>query len=233
MEDRIHQGGYYDAGGVWSAELDDEKRRMAEVVVSLGGTRVLELGCYTGALLVAMAQRGLDVTGVELSRDAAGRADPSVRSRIVVGDVVDDLPPGPFDTVVGLDIFEHVTPVRLEALVAAVAERVAPGGHVLANIPAFGDDDVFGEVFPRYLPSWEADAAAGRPFAELDCDELGYPRNGHLTWAQTSWWEATFTAAGLMRDRDLERSVQAAHRAWWAANVPARRSMYVFRRPLS
>jgi len=231
LEERIHAAGYYDAGGVWSTEVDEEKRSMADVVASLGGRRVLELGCYTGALLAAMAERGLDVHGVELSLDAVLRAPAELRDRIVVGDVLDALPEGPFDVVVGLDIFEHVAPPRLRRLVAAVAGRLTPGGHVVANIPAFGADDVFGEVFPRYLPSWEADAAAGRAFAELDCDALGYPRNGHLVWADTTWWEATFTAAGLVRDRDAERAVQARHGAWWAAHAPARRSLYLFTRP--
>jgi len=230
LEARIHATGYYGAGGVWDAEVTEEKRRMARVVASLGGPRVLELGAYTGALVAAMVDEGLDPTGVELAVDAVLRAPADVRERLVVGDAVDPPVEGPFDAAVGLDIFEHVTPARLAQGLERLAGLVRAGGVVVANIPAFGADDVFGEVFPRYLASWEADAEAGRWFAELDCDPLGYPKNGHLVWADTRWWEAAFARAGFRRDRAAEQRVQAEHGAWFAAHAPARRSLYVFTR---
>jgi len=136
--------------------------------------------------------------------------------------------PRDYDLVFGLDLFEHLNPNRFAAYCAALRERLVPGGWFVANIPAFGDDEVFGEVFPLYFSDWTADVAADRPFRVLHCDDDGYPMNGHLIWAHTRWWVEQFAAVGLHRQPDVERGIQERFADHFRI-APARKSMYVFR----
>ncbi len=105
---------------------------------------VLELGVGTGRLAVPMTAAGLSVTGVDVSTemlDVLRRRDPSGRVSIVVGDMVDDLPDGPFDAalVAYNTIFNLLEPERQRACFEAVAARLTTGGRFV--VEAFVPDD--------------------------------------------------------------------------------------------
>ncbi len=229
LERAMVENGYYEAPHIWPLRVDRDKRVMAEIVASLNrGGPVLELGCASGAVLEGLALRGLDFTGVDISRVALERATRAVRAHVHLGDVLTlNLAPG-FDTIFGLDIFEHLNPNRLDAYLARLRELLADDGLVFANIPGFGVDEVFGEVFPRYLPEWDADAAAGRPFRLLHAAHDGYPISGHLIWAESSWWVEQFAAAGLRRCTLVEAALHRKYDEYMQVHSPARRSFYVF-----
>jgi len=175
LERAIIDDGYYEHGGVWTLELDDDKRVMGELLASFEPRRALELGCSTGTVLQVLAGHGVHAEGVEISQMAYSRADPSVRDRIHVGDVLELELPADYDLVYGLDVFEHLNPNRLAQYLDALRARLRPGGRLFANIPAIGPDEVFGEVFPVYVREWRDDIAANRPFRVLHCDDDGYP----------------------------------------------------------
>jgi hypothetical protein len=130
--------------------------------------------------------------------------------------------------VFGLDVFEHLNPNRMDAYIRRLAFLAAEGGYLFCNIPAFGDDPVFGTVFPFYLDGWERDAAAGRPFTTLHVDALGYPIHGHLTWADARWWSERFQAAGLTREIEIERAIHEKYGRYMEKRSPARRASFVF-----
>jgi hypothetical protein len=136
--------------------------------------------------------------------------------------------PSNYDLVFGLDIFEHLNPNRLDQYLRALHDCVVPGGWLFANIPAYGRDEVFGEVFPVYVAEWQDDIAANRPFRVLHCDDDGYPMHGHLIWAHTTWWIAQFEAAGFARQPTVEIVLHERYADHFLA-APARRSFYVFR----
>ncbi|MHB8669179.1 MAG: DUF4214 domain-containing protein [Acidimicrobiales bacterium] len=231
IENAIIEFGYYDKPGGWSGSIDMDKRVMAELIASLGPRTALEIGCYTGAVMRCLDDLGVRAEGVEISRTAIRRAFPEVRDRIHQGDLLDpDLQAGlgTYDVVFGLDIFEHLNPNKLSRYLECIVGRLRPGGLVVGVVPAFGDDEVFETVFPTYLPSWDADAAAGRPFSALHVDEQGYPLHGHIIWAHTSWWQARFRDVGLRRLREVERALHERYDGWIEENVPSRRSFYVF-----
>lgn len=230
LEAAIVDGGYYDKPGVWSLAVDTDKRLMAEIVSVFSPTRVLELGCASGAVLGCLLDLGVDGEGVEISQAAIDAAAPAVRPRIHRLDATAFDLGAAYDVVFGLDIFEHLNPNRLGACLERVAAHLRPGGYVFANIPAFGADPVFGEVFQVYLEPWLADVAAGRLFHTLHVDDLGYPINGHLAWAHTDWWTGRFAAVGLRRERGIEAALHARYDAYLTAATPARRSFYVFSR---
>ena len=99
---------------------------------------VLELGVGTGRLAIPMARAGLTVTGIDtsaamLERLAAADAGGSVI--VVHGDMVDDLPDGPFDVALAAynTLFNLVEDGAQRRCFAAVAERLAPGGSFVVE----------------------------------------------------------------------------------------------------
>ena len=228
LETAILEDGYYEHAGVWSLEPDLDKRVMGQLLASLGPRRALEIGCSSGTVLRVLRDQGVYAEGVEISRMAHDRALPDIREYIHVGDLLELELADTYDLVFGLDIFEHLNPNRLESYLAAIHERLVPDGWLFANIPAFGHDDVFGEVFPLYVPEWEHDVAAGRCFRVLHCDDDGYPMNGHLIWAHTDWWVDQFTNAGFERQPAVEAELHEKF-AEYLQTAPARRSFYAFR----
>ena len=229
LEAAIIDDGYYEHVGVWSLEPDDDKRVMGEILASLGPRRALELGLLVGHGVARASSTGGSMP--RASRSAAWPTTtphPRFATASTSATCCELALPTDYDLVFGLDVFEHLNPNRLAQYLAALRARVQPGALLFANIPTFGTDAEFGEVFPIYVAQWHDDIAAGRPFRVLHCDDDGYPMNGHLIWADTTWWVAQFAAAGFTREPTLERPVHERFGAHFDAH-PARRSFYVFR----
>jgi SAM-dependent methyltransferase len=226
LERQIILNEYYERPGVWILEIDLDKRVMAEVVRLLEPASVLELGCSSGAVISCLVDLGVDAEGVDISESSRALAPPETQARIHVGDLLEMQLERRYDVVMGLDVFEHLNPNKLEAYLTALVERLADGGFVFANIPAYGDDPVFGVVNPVVLPEW-TDSASGQ-FSLLPVDDAGYPLHGHLVWATTEWWTARFSALGLRRETEVERAIHSVYDAYLRTTSRARESFYVF-----
>ncbi len=139
--------GFADVYDDWYADVSDvgaTVSAVAELVAAAGGGPVLELGVGTGRLAVPIAERGLTVHGIDTSTAMLDRLranDPDGRVTIHVGDMVDDLPAGPFAValVAYNTLFNLTAPGRQAACFAAVADRLAPGGRFV--VEAFVPDD--------------------------------------------------------------------------------------------
>jgi SAM-dependent methyltransferase len=230
LEAAILASDYYEKPGIWEFSLNRDKRLMAEIVASLEPTGVLEIGCSNGTVLQALHERGVVVSGLDISPSAVALADPSIRDRIRVGDLLSAQLPTTYDVVYGLDVFEHLNPNKLGAYLERVRALTNPGGFVFTNLPAFGEDVEFGTVFPLDLVDWERDAAEGRLFSLLPVDDDGYPHHGHLVWAGSAWWVQQFEGAGLRREAAIERALHRRYDEYMRRSSPARRSFYVFSR---
>ena len=196
---------------MWNLGVDADKRVIAEIVAAFEPQRALELGCAAGAVIDCLMDHGIAADGVDISLMAIDRAPTRVRKRLYHGDLLSLDFPAPYDMVFGLDIFEHLNPNRIDSYIARIARIAAPDAYLFCNIPAFGRDEVFGTVFPYYVDGWDADAAAGRPFARLHVDAHGYPLHGHLAWADAAWWVERFMAAGFHREPEIERALHAKY----------------------
>ena len=102
-------------------------------LVAARPARILELAVGTGRLAIPLAGLGHHVTGIDVSAAMLARlrsADGGQRVAAVLGDMVDDLPAGPFDVVFVAfnSLFMLTDPVRQQACFAAVATCLAPGG---------------------------------------------------------------------------------------------------------
>jgi 2-polyprenyl-6-hydroxyphenyl methylase / 3-demethylubiquinone-9 3-methyltransferase len=138
-------------------------------VVVLHGKHVLDVGCGGGILAEAMAQRGAQVTGIDLADKALAVAK---LHRLESGVQVDyramsaeDLAreqTGHYDVVTCMEMLEHVPQPAL--VVQACAALVKPGGHVFfstinRNLKAYALAIVGAEYVLRLLPRGTHDYA--------------------------------------------------------------------------
>jgi magnesium-protoporphyrin O-methyltransferase len=99
----------------------------------LGGVRLLDAGCGTGALAVEAARRGADVLAIDLSPTLVGIARDRVPTSLGRGHIDfrsgDMLDPalGHFDYVVGMDSLIHYRPEDAVKVLAGLAPRTSIG----------------------------------------------------------------------------------------------------------
>lgn len=107
------------------------------------GSRVLDAGCGDGRHASAFAQRGMEVTAVDISRRLTDRAesrqsDEGVEFEVRMADLRSDeeLPAGPFDLVVCLyDVVgSSADEADDSAILRNLASRVASGGHLVLSV---------------------------------------------------------------------------------------------------
>lgn len=103
--------------------------------VSLDGARVLDVGCGGGILSEAMAQRGAEVTGIDLAQASldvaaahARESGASLEYQCIDAERIATEEPGRFDIVTCLELLEHVP--KPAEMVDACARAVRPGGSV-------------------------------------------------------------------------------------------------------
>jgi SAM-dependent methyltransferase len=112
--------------------------RLEETVASLepyrsGLNRWLDIGCGTGTLLRAAANRGWDPVGTEVA-DAAVDAVRAQGLEALLGETGDlDLPAAGFDVVSMVEVIEHVADP--DSLLADAAQLVRPGGALYLTTP--------------------------------------------------------------------------------------------------
>ncbi len=127
----------------------------------LSGRRVLDAGCGTGAMAVALAERGAEVTAVDLSptlvelareraaADGARGGEPG-RITFVAGDMLDPAF-GSFDHVVAMDSLIHYGTADLVGMIGRLSERTERSllFTVAPRTPALAAMHALGRVFPR------------------------------------------------------------------------------------
>ncbi|HAF02151.1 MAG TPA: bifunctional 3-demethylubiquinol 3-O-methyltransferase/2-polyprenyl-6-hydroxyphenol methylase [Methylophilaceae bacterium] len=104
-------------------------------LVSLQGKRVLDVGCGGGILSESMAEKGANVTGIDLGEKALNVARlHSLESGLAVDyqyisvETLAEQQPASFDVVTCLEMLEHVPDPA--SIVRACAKLVKPNGHV-------------------------------------------------------------------------------------------------------
>lgn len=123
------------------------------------GSRVLDAGCGVGNFFSAVAGRielgvGVDLSPVNIA-DARARFEDQTNIRFMQADLddqADALRSERFNTVVCLDVLEHIEDDQ--SLLTRLAQIVEPGGHVLVKVPAcpwlYGSVDVASDHYRRY-----------------------------------------------------------------------------------
>jgi SAM-dependent methyltransferase len=114
---------------------------------------VLEIGCGRGATGAFLQNRlGCRVTGVELNPVVATAAAKCLH-RVVVGDILEVDPGGPFDAVVACELFEHLTDG--DRFLKRLVSWLRPGGRAVLSVPNVGHHAIVEDLLAGrwdYLP---------------------------------------------------------------------------------
>ncbi|MES2151090.1 MAG: bifunctional 2-polyprenyl-6-hydroxyphenol methylase/3-demethylubiquinol 3-O-methyltransferase UbiG [Pseudomonadota bacterium] len=102
---------------------------------ALAGKKVIDIGCGGGILTEAMARKGAQVTGIDLSEKALKVADlhslesgAQVRYQLIAAEDMAAQEAGQYDIVTCMEMLEHVPDPA--AIVKAAAALVKPGGKL-------------------------------------------------------------------------------------------------------
>lgn len=107
-------------------------KRIDRLLPLLPGQRVLEVGCGQGHLTIRLADRGIDIVGIDANSNAPGisGSDRVVCMRAESLDFGD----AEFDAVVSVHAIEHIP--ALDLAMAEMARVLKPGGQALFIYPA-------------------------------------------------------------------------------------------------
>lgn len=159
----MYPGDYHRRSGYCEAtsELESEiKGAIAEHVVRvLQPRRVVDAGCAAGKLVSEFVARGVDAVGFDHCPDIASIAIPSVAERLRRGSVT-AIPFGPedeIDTLVCIDVFEHVPEDRIPQMVAEF-DRI--GVRHLAVHISHTELEHHGHITLRPLSWWDQQLGA-------------------------------------------------------------------------
>jgi len=133
------------------------------------GKTILDIGCGGGILSESMAQRGAEVTGIDLSDKALAVArlhllesGNRVDYQKIAAEELAGQAAGSFDIVTCMEMLEHVP--NPASIIAACAALVKPGGHVFfstinRNVKAYALAVVGAEYLLKLLPKGTHDYA--------------------------------------------------------------------------
>jgi SAM-dependent methyltransferase len=143
-DDRSYGDAFADVYDEWYADVTDVGATVALLIGLAGTGPVLELGTGTGRLAIPLAESGLEVHGIDASAAMLERltAKPGGDAvHVHLGDMVDDLPPGPFSLAIAAynTLFNLRSAQRQHAAFAAVAARLRDGGRFA--VEAFVPDE--------------------------------------------------------------------------------------------
>ena len=103
----------------------------------------LYIGCGNGRNLVPLLGAGLDLTGLDLSRQAIAQLRarrPDRAGRLLLGDLSVLSPAARYDLVIGIQVFQHGSREQAHRHLAGAAAHVAPGGLLCVRVNATQTD---------------------------------------------------------------------------------------------
>jgi SAM-dependent methyltransferase len=167
--------------------------------------RVLDAGCGWGVTLEALENRGFQVSGLDVSRQALEQLDRPDR-RLIEADLAQPISAAAvvqsaYDAVLALDVIEHLDDDG--AALANLGRLVRPGGLVIVSVPALPDlfsefDQVQGHR-RRYEPDRFIRAFEG---TALVLDQV-------IWWG--SWLEPLLRARRGRFDRHVDQPPEATY----------------------
>lgn len=131
-------------GRHWSFNLRNDPKRFAFVLsryklaakLACKGRRVLELGCSEGLGAAILGEHATSYTGVDLDGEAIEVAKKNFPQHTFVhGDALSGEVLGEFDTVVSMDVIEHIEPAKEPLFFDAVLRNLHGDGLAVIGTP--------------------------------------------------------------------------------------------------
>ena len=133
------QSKYEDATSLGAPSTVDQ-RRFAAIAQGLAqalperSVRLLDLGCATGGLLLALQQQGFTaLSGLDPSSACAAYARSLTGAPVHAGSLFEPLPGGPYEVLTAIGVFEHLR--DLDAAVPGLSGALVPGGLLYLEVP--------------------------------------------------------------------------------------------------
>jgi len=137
-ESHTYGDAFADVYDDWYQDLSDVDALVALIAEFAPGETLCELGIGTGRLAIPLANNGFTVTGIDSSDAMLARlrvANPQHNITAVAGDMVDDMPKGPFDVVlIGFNtLFNLESQERQQQCLTTCAHALRAGGIVVVE----------------------------------------------------------------------------------------------------
>ncbi|WP_101524594.1 class I SAM-dependent methyltransferase [Nocardioides houyundeii] len=98
----------------------EHSRSLADRLIALANPKTtLDVGCAKGLLVQALAEKGVDARGIDISEHALAGAHPEVRPRLDLSSAARPLE-GRFDLITCLEVVEHLDPRAARASIDAM-----------------------------------------------------------------------------------------------------------------
>ena len=156
----------------------------------VGSARILDVGCGRGVMLSALADRGFEVHGTDISETAVRGSDPRAEVRVVPQLADAQYPDAFFDVIVIWHVLEHLEDPR--GTLQEIHRILRPGGRVVVAVPNFSSFQAvwtgsawFHLDLPRHLFHFPLDALR-RLLAEVGF-EVGQAYHFSLRQNPFSW----------------------------------------------
>jgi 2-polyprenyl-6-hydroxyphenyl methylase/3-demethylubiquinone-9 3-methyltransferase len=128
---------WWDRNGEFKTLHDVNPLRISFIqqFISLQDKRMVDVGCGGGILTEGLANKGADITGIDLSQELLDVADlhgletgSSAKYQKISAEALAETEEATFDHVVCMEMLEHVP--EPGSVIAACAKMVKPGGYV-------------------------------------------------------------------------------------------------------
>lgn len=126
---------------IWTMMHHAYVSRVVEIVKNSGAQRVIEVGCGDGWNCGQMVEAGLDVFGVDWSRNGIDHARRMVRgATFFCGDITDEVFmrtfSEPFDAGIFVEVVEHIPPDECVRALRNILPFIKPGGVFVLTTPS-------------------------------------------------------------------------------------------------
>jgi 2-polyprenyl-3-methyl-5-hydroxy-6-metoxy-1,4-benzoquinol methylase len=203
-----HYGPEYDKFIARAGETSPERWRARKDTIShyKSGGALLDLGCSSGSFLAALKGANWQLSGIEMSSEAAGKARTGSGAEVFVGDILEaDFPAESFDLITCFDVLEHVYKPR--EVMARVRKWLKPDGIFYFLVPNIDSAEArvfksywYGLELPRHLTHFSPQSlrrmAASAGLKEVS---LSTGRNSAFEYSMRYVFDDLFQRIGISR----------------------------------